>query len=139
MIARDFTAGILKLPHGDKFKPRMTASRAGDSIEIRFRPGSVYGIRVDDLVTVLHTVDGDDLAGALIKGLAACLSRIQDQLPGFAISIHDGSVGLAAFFTARLWTLSAEELKDIPTIHYQRLIEVAKQSDIMLPADLQAC
>lgn len=139
MIARDFTSEILKLPHGDEFKPRVTASRAGDSVEIRFRPGSVYGIRVDDLVTVLHTVDGDHIAGALIKGLGACLARIKDQLPGFAISIQDGSVRVATFFTARLWTLSAEELKELPTIHYQQLIEIAEQSDIKLPADLQAC
>ena len=51
------------------------------------------------------------------------------MLPGFKIEIHDGRVKLEHIFRARLWSLQLAP-RSMPTLMYQKLIEVAEESDV---------
>jgi hypothetical protein len=50
-------------------------------------------------------------------------------MPGFSIEIRDGRVRLVHIFRARLWT-SKIDPKDVATLTYEKLIQVAEDSEV---------
>ncbi len=50
-------------------------------------------------------------------------------MPGFRIEIRDGRVRLVHIFRARLWTSNSAP-DDLATMTYEKLIQVAEESDV---------
>lgn len=114
---------LLARPAG-AFKPTATYDPDGDCIEFLAKPDSFYAERVDDLLTVYYSQETDEVIGSLIKGVSAFCRKLEGQLPGFKIEIHDGPVRLQHIFQARLWSGSFQP-GTLPTLIYRKLIEVS--------------
>lgn len=113
----------------EHFRPTATYDRDGDCIEFLAKPDPFYAERVDELVTVYYSQETDEVIGSLIKGVAKFCNELLERMPGFKIEIQDGRVKLEHIFRARLWS-SPHEPQTMPTLTYQKLIDVAEESDV---------
>ena len=130
MSNSDFAKRMMLLARpADQFEPVATYDPDGDCIEFLAKPGPFYAERVDDLVTVYYSQETDEVIGSLIKGVTSFCSKILESMPGFQIEIHDGRVRLVHIFRARLWT-SKTDPKDLVTLTYKKLIQVAEDANI---------
>jgi len=113
----------------EQFQPTATYDPDGDCIEFLAKPDAFYAERVDDLITVYYSQETDEVIGSLIKGVSKFCHDILERMPGFKIEIQDGRVRLEHFFRARLWS-SDLDATDIPTMTYQKLIDVAGGAEV---------
>lgn len=133
MSNSDFAAHLLKLAQdAPAFRPIATYDPDGDCIEFLARGDAFYGTRVDDLLTVYHSQENDQIIGSLIKGVKGLL----EKHPGLRIEVQDGKVRLVHLIRARLWT-SHLDPKDVLGVAYRKLIAVAEESNVeaeLIPA-----
>lgn len=113
----------------EQYRPTATYDPDGDCIEFLAKPDPFFAERVDDLVTVYYSQETGDIVGSLIKGVSHFCSEFSKKNPGFRIVIEDGPVRLEHLFLARLWS-SAEDRKAIRTLTYEKLIEVAGETEV---------
>jgi len=112
----------------ERFKPTATYDPDGDCVEFLANPDPFYAERVDDLVTVYYSQETDEVIGSLIKGVSKFCGRFLDRMPGFRIEVRDGRVKLEHVFRARLWS-SDHRPGEMPTLIYEKLIDVAEETD----------
>ena len=125
----DFAKRMLLLGKpAERFRPTATYDPDGDCIEFLASPDSFYAERVDDLVTVYYSQETGEVIGSLIKGVSKFCETLMEKMPGFRIEIRDGRVSLQHIFRASLW-FSDFGPEDLPTLTYQKLIDIAEQSD----------
>jgi hypothetical protein len=130
MSNSDFAKRMILLARSaEKFVPTATYDRDGDCIEFLAKPDSFYAERVDDLVTVYYSHETNEVVGSLIKGVRRFCESILETLPGFKVEIRSGRVRLVHVFRARLWS-SDTGPTDLVTLTYEKLIEVAEESDV---------
>jgi hypothetical protein len=113
----------------EQFQPTAVYDPDGDCIEFLAKPDPFYAERVDDLVTVYCSQETDEVIGSLIKGVSSFCSKVLEAMPGFRIEIKDGRVRLVHLFRARLWTSNTEP-SDVATLTYEKLIQVAEESEV---------
>jgi len=114
------------------FKPTASYDADGDCIEFLAKPDPFYAERVDDLVTVYYSQETGEVIGSLIKDVSGFCKQILETMPGFKIVVEDGRVRLEHIFLARLWA-SQQRPTEIATLTYQKLIEVAEETDVDAP------
>src|SRR5437879_1585691 len=125
----EFAAQVMALARPEEaFTPTATYDPDGDCIEFLAKPDSFYAERVDDLVTVYYSQETNEVVGSLIKGISGFCKTLSETMPGFKIEIRDGRVRLVHIFRARLWGLKREP-RDLATLTYEKLIQVAEESD----------
>ena len=112
----------------ESFEPTAVYDPDGDCIEFLFKPDCFYAERVDDLVTVYHSQETDEIVGSLIKGVVKYCRKVTKKYPGFAISISAGHIRLEHLFLARLWETEREPGPLV--LAYEKLIEVAEETRI---------
>ncbi len=126
----DFAKRVIDLATPtEPFKPVVTYDPDGDCIEFLVSPAPFYAERVDDLVTVYYDQETQEVIGSLVKGVSKFCQTLLERMPGFKIEIHDGRVKLEHLFRARLWSLD-QEPRDLPTVIYRKLIDIAEQADL---------
>lgn len=113
----------------EQFEPTAAYDPDGDCIEFLAKPDPFYGERLDDLVTVYYSQETDEVIGSLLKGVSKFCAEVLTKMPGFKVEIHDGKVQLVHIFRARLWS-SRLDPQEMPSLIYQKLIEVANQSEV---------
>ena len=113
----------------ERFRPTATYDPDGDCIEFLVSPDSFYAERVDDLVTVYYSQETGEVIGSLIKGVSKFCKGLLERMPGFRIEIRDGRVSLEHIFRASLW-FSHFGPEDLPTLTYQKLIDMAEESQV---------
>ena len=113
----------------EQFEPTAAYDPDGDCIEFLAKPDPFYAERVDDLVTVYYSQETNEVVGSLIKGVSGFCKVISETMPGFKIQIRDGRVRLVHIFRARLWG-SKREPRDLETLTYEKLIQVAEESEV---------
>ena len=124
MSNADFAAHLLKLAQdAPAFRPVAVYDADGDCIEFLSRPDPFYAERVDDLVTVYRSQENRQIIGSLIKGIHPLL----EKHPGLRIEVQDGRVRLVHLIRAGLWASNLDP-KDILSVTYRKLIEVAEES-----------
>jgi len=130
MSSSDFAKRMMLLARpADQFEPTATYDPDGDCIEFLAKPDPFYAERVDDLVTVYYSQETNEVVGSLIKGVRGFCEAIDRTMPGFKIEIRDGRMRLVHIFRARLWT-SKSNPRDLATLTYEKLIQVAEESDV---------
>lgn len=130
MSNSDFAKRMMLLARPtEQFEPTATYDRDGDCIEFLAKPDPFYAERVDDLVTVYYSQETNEVIGSLIKGVRGFCEAIDRTMPGFKIEIRDGRVRLVHIFRARLWG-SKTDPKDLATLTYEKLIQVADESEV---------
>ncbi len=130
MSNSDFAKRMMLLARpAEQFEPTATYDPDGDCIEFLARPDSFYAERVDDLVTVYYSQETDEIIGTWIKGVSRFCCKLLETMPGFQIEIHDGRIRLVQILRARLWS-SKTDPKDLVTLTYKKLIQVAEDADL---------
>lgn len=130
LSSSDFAKRMILLARpAEQFEPTATYDPDGDCIEFLAKPDPFYAERVDDLVTVYYSQETNEVVGSLIKGVAGFRKKISETMPGFQIEIRHGRVRLVHIFRARLWG-SKRAPRDIETLTYEKLIQVAEESDV---------
>lgn len=124
---------MLHARSAEQFRPTATYDPEGDCIEFLSKSDPFFGERVDELVTVYYSQETGEVIGSLIKGVAKFCSEFSRKNPGFSIIIQDGPIRLEHLFLARMWS-STQMPRAIPTLTYQKLIEVA--GDTIVEGDL---
>src|SRR5712675_2400481 len=81
-----------------KFQPKPYYSRAGDSLTFFFKDNPSYAVRVDDLLTLYRSIDGEEMVGCEIKGVHCILEKMGD----FGVRIRSGKIDLSMLFLAYL-------------------------------------
>lgn len=139
MTNAEFAAQVAELAR-EAGPPQATAvyDPDGDSIEFLSRPEPFYAQRIDDLVTVYYSQESREVIGSLIKGASRFCSEILKRLPGFRIEVIDGNVRLEHIFQARLWSREHDS-KDLATITYRKLIQVAEETGVKVEGAEQLC
>jgi len=102
-----------------KFSPSLLYSEDGDFITYFFSNAECYGHRVDDLLTVYLSVNGDDLVGCKVKGVA----RIVGELGSFGMNLNDLDAKLSLLFMGGAIVSQPGQNID----YYRRLAEWTKQ------------
>ncbi len=113
----------------EDFRPFAYYDPDGDCIEFLIKPDPFYAERVDDLVTVYYSQDTDEVVGSLLKGVSKFCQDAVAKMPGFKVEIRDGKIKLEHVFRLRMWT-STMKPRDLPTLTYQKLIDVAEKADL---------
>jgi hypothetical protein len=127
----DFAKRMMLLARpAEQFEPTATYDPDGDCIEFLAKPDSFYAERVDDLITVYYSQETNEVVGSLIKGVSAFCKKVLETMPGFLIEIKDGRVRLVHIFRARLWTSKTTGPTDMATLTYEKLIQVAEESEV---------
>jgi hypothetical protein len=108
------------------FAPSLQYSDDGDFITYYFSNAECYGHRVDDLLTVYLSMDGDELVGCKVKGVAHILGK----LGSFGIDLHETNIKLSLLFIGGAFV--SEPGDNIE--YYRRLAEWTKL--VPLGADL---
>ncbi len=80
------------VPKGFSSKPYYSAH--GDALIFYFKDEPSYAHRVDKLLTVYHSLEGNEIVGCEIKGIRVILR----ELGSFGIEIHSGKMELALLF-----------------------------------------
>jgi len=126
----DFAERMMLLAsQAGQFQPTAIYDPDGDCIEFLAKPDSFYAERVDDLVTVYYSHETGEVIGSLIKGVSGFRAKLLETMPGFQIEIRDRRVRLVHIFRARLWS-STKTARDTVTLTYQKLIQVAEDSEV---------
>jgi hypothetical protein len=126
----EFAARVLELATpAEEFSPTAYYDLDGDCIEFLARPDNFYAERVDDLVTVYHSQETDEIIGSLLKGVTGLCKMLSEKLPGLKVEIEHRRVKLVHIFLAKLWASDVNP-DDLATITYRKLIEVAGQSGV---------
>jgi len=126
----DFAKRMMLLARpAEQFEPTAIYDPDGDCIEFLAKPDSFYAEQVDDLVTVFYSQETSEVVGSLIKGVSAFWKKVSETMPGIKIEIRDGRVRLVHIFRARLWG-SKMEPRDLATLTYEKLIQVAEESEV---------
>jgi hypothetical protein len=111
--------------HG--FEPRPFYSPDGDFLTFYFRGDEHYAERVDELLTIYLSMDGDELIGCKIKGVR----RILDTLGKFGVEVSGQDMQLSFLFLP-----GASMLEDERRKRYEEI--GAHTRDIRLnPSELQ--
>jgi hypothetical protein len=132
----DFAKRMMLLARpAEQFEPTATYDPDGDCIEFLAKPDPFYGERVDDLVTVYYSQDTNEVIGSLIKGVSKFCADVLVKMPGFKIEIRDGRVRLEHIFLARLWSAERDP-RELATLTYKKLINVAEATDVEVEAEL---
>ncbi len=130
MSNSDFAKRMMLLARpAEQFEPTAIYDPDGDCIEFLAKPDPFYAERVDDLVTVCYSQETNEVIGSLIKGVSGFCKTVLERMPGFRIEIRDGRVRLVHIFRARLWTSNSAP-DDLATMTYEKLIQVAEESDV---------
>lgn len=130
MSSSDFAKRMMLLARSaEEFEPTATYDPDGDCIEFLVKPDPFYGERVDDLVTVYYSQETNEVVGSLLKGVSGFCKTISETMPGFKIEIRGGRVRLVHIFRAQLWGAKREP-GDLTTLTYEKLIQVAEDSDV---------
>lgn len=132
----EFAEQVMKLATpNEEFEPTAVYDRDGDCVEFVAKPHPFRAERVDDLVTVYYSQVTGEIMGSLIKGVSKFRDQVSEKMPGFRIQIKAGRVKLEHLFLARLWS---EEFTpgDMPTVTYQKLIEVSRERETEVEGDL---
>lgn len=121
----DYTDAVLKfLPETSKpFHPYIEYNKEGDCVEFVAKPDDFYGERIDGLVTVYYSRENQQIVGSLIKGYRLIAQSLSEKLPGFQITISDGSIKLHHIFLAKAWS----ETDRIKCLSYNKLAEMAEK------------
>lgn len=126
----DFARRMILLARpAEQFEPSATYDPDGDCIEFLVKPDPFYAERVDDLVTVYYSQETHEVIGSLIKGVSKFCQDVLARMPGFRIVVQDGRIRLEHLFLARLW-FRPRDPTDVATLTYQKLIEVAEETDV---------
>jgi len=120
---------MLSARPADEFKPRADYDPDGDCIEFLVKPDPFYAERVDDLVTVYYSEVTGEVIGSLIKGVESLCNALKEKMPGFAVTIQDGSVRLEHIFLAALWMRESTP-QAIPALAYKKLADIAERSNV---------
>jgi hypothetical protein len=112
----------------ENFEPTVSYDPDGDCLEFLAKPDPFYAERIDDLTTVYYSLETDEVVGSLIKGVSRFCNEVLEKIPGLKIEIQDGPFRLVHIFRARLWT-SNRGPRDLVTLTYQKLINVAEEAD----------
>ncbi len=88
------------------FESRPIYSADGDFISIYLSDEDSYAERIDDLLTVYHSVKTDALVGCKIKGVRRLLKTLGD----FGVSVQNEDISVSLLFVAA--TLSSPEQRD---------------------------
>lgn len=135
MSNADFAKAVLRIAGQPKpFEPVAYYDQDGDCIEFIAKPEPFYAERVDELVTVYYGQESKEIVGSLIKGVSKFLPKVFAQFPGFRIFVKDGKVRLEHLFLAQVFM--ASESDKLPTLTYEKLIEVAEQSKAQADVEL---
>jgi hypothetical protein len=118
---------VLLARPAEQFRPTANYDPDGDCIEFLAKSDPFYGERVDELVTVYYSQETNEVIGSLIKGVSQFCREFQKKNPGFRIVIEDDPIRVEHLFLARLWS-STGDSKDIKTLTYRKLIEVAGET-----------
>jgi hypothetical protein len=130
MSRNDFAKRMMLLARpSEQFEPTAIYDPDGDCIEFLAKPDSFYAERVDDLLTVYYSQETNEVVGSLIKGVSSFWKKISETMPGIKIEIRDGRVRLVHIFRAKLWGSNLEP-QDLETLTYEKLIQVAEESDV---------
>ncbi|MGL6094339.1 MAG: hypothetical protein ACRC7O_00875 [Fimbriiglobus sp.] len=129
LTATEFADQVLAIVGRPEFDPHAYYDPDGDCIEFVARPDPFYAERVDELVTVYISEESGEIVGSLLKGVSRFCKKVLQEFPGFQIEIEDGRVKLAALFRAKAWTNTCPP-KEVPTITYKKLIDMAEESAI---------
>jgi hypothetical protein len=130
MSHSDFAKRMMLLARpAAQFEPTATYDPDGDCIEFLAKPDPFYAERVDDLVTVYYSQETNEVIGSLIQGVRSFCQKILQTIPDIRIEIRDGRVRLVHIFRARLWT-SKTDPDDLATLTYEKLIQIAEDSDV---------
>jgi hypothetical protein len=86
----------LKSHKPKRFVAKPYYSADGDSVTYFFKDNPSYAQRVDDFLTVYLSIEGDELVGCQVKGVA----RLLKLLGEFGVTIEDKLVKLGMFFMA---------------------------------------
>jgi len=82
----EFAARVLELAKpAVEFNPTAYYDPDGDCIEFLARPDNFYAERVDDLVTVYHSQETDEIIGSLLKGVTGLCKQLSEKLPGLRL------------------------------------------------------
>lgn len=132
----DFAKRMMLLAKpAEQFEPMAVYDPDGDCIEFLAKPDPFYGERVDDLLTVYYSQETGEVIGSLIKGAAKFCAEVSAKMPGFKIEIRDGHVRLVHIFLARLWSADRDP-RELATLTYKKLIEVAETTEVEVQAEL---
>ena len=105
--------------NAEGFAPTLEYSEVGDFITYYFSNAECYGHRVDDLLTVYLSMDGDEVVGCKVKGIA----KILGTLGSFGINVHDADTRLSLLFLGGAFVSKPGESLE----YYRRLAEWTKQ------------
>lgn len=125
----DYASKVLAFASTEPFTPTAYYDPDGDCIEFLAAADNFRAVRVDDLITVYHSEETNEIIGSLLKGVKSLCSRLLSRLPGFKIEIRGGRVKLVHIFQANLW-VSEASANGLEMITYQKLIEVAQQTGV---------
>lgn len=100
-----------------EFKPQAYYGEEEDALTFYFRPLESYGVRVNNLVTLFLSLEGNDMVGCQIKGIRCKLEKDGT----FNIAIREGKINLGLFFH-----LLAFEFKD--PVPRNRFVELGQQA-----------
>ena len=129
----EFADEVLKLAgKAEDFQPQAVYDPDGDCIEFLVKADPFYAKRLDDLVTVYHSQETDELVGCLIKSVTSFCRKH----PQLRIVVQDGRLKLESLFLTRLPASEAGE-SDPVMVTYQKLAEVAHETNA--EAELQTC
>jgi hypothetical protein len=113
----------------EQFHPTATYDPDGDCIEFLAKPHPFYGERLDDLVTVYYSQETGEIVGSFLDRVSRFCSEFSKKNPGFSMIVENGRVRLQHIFLARLWSVP-QDRKAIATLAYQKLIEVAGETEV---------
>lgn len=120
------------LPKSREFKPIPFHNKDGDCIEFLAKPDPYFAKRINNLVTVYHSQETDEVIGFMIKGYARIKEYIENKIPGFAIEIRDGKVRLGVLFKASWWSSIPADQATIHLEIYEKLNEYAESVETEL-------
>ncbi len=85
------------------FEPRPIYSRDGDFLTYFFKDVDFHGRRVDDLLTLYFSEEGEELVGCKIKGVRRILSTLGEfGAVGLAVEQHEQTLTLGLLFLGGL-------------------------------------
>ncbi len=122
----DFATSLLEGVSEPETVPQAFYNKDGDCIEFLISNESYYAERVDDLLTVYHSQESDDIVGSLVKGVSTFVRHVLQASPGFAIEIQDGEMCLTHLFTAGMW----QSGDDVRVQAYKRLRDSAGEHHV---------
>jgi len=110
----------------EEFKPYAEYIPEADSIEFFFEPDQAYAERVDNVLTVYMTMDGDHIVGCEIKGI----KHLLDVMGNFGLKIKEQHISLSFFFAASILNAKPDKIRT-----YQKLAKEAEDTEAAVNKD----